>query len=124
MSEHKTKNIYGKVRIAFHRNDGLPSRIEFVKSFDEKVMGNGERAVANLFCMGLHNLCDTCRNAMREMRIATDTARNCPRRNAKGLCKDSSHPCNAKCRVVADAINAYRTEVNNAASAQDPDEAK
>ena len=124
MSEYKTKNIYGKIRIAFHRNEGLPSRIEFIKNFDERSMGNGERAIASLFCMGLHNLCDTCRNAMREMRIATDTARNCPRRNENGLCKDNSHPCNATCKVVVEAINAYRNEVNNAAPEKNADNGK
>lgn len=124
MSEHKNKNIYGKIRIAFHRNEGLPSRIEFIKNFDERVMSNGERAIANLFCIGLHNLCDTCRNAMREMRIATDTARNCPRRNENGLCKDNSHPCNATCKVIVEAINAYRNEVNNAVSEKNADNGK
>lgn len=124
MGEHKRQDVFGKVRIAFVRNEGLPSRIEYSKDFDAKRMGNAEVAIMGLFINGLHNLCDTCRNAMREIRIATDTAKTCPRRKPDGLCKDSSHPCNAKCKVIAEAINKYREEVNANASKDAGDAAR
>lgn len=114
MAEHLSGLKYAKVRVVFLKNDGLPSRISFVWDEEEKRMGNAEKAVLALFKNGLHSLCDTCRHAMREMRIATETAEKCPRRRPDGLCKDNSHPCGMKCQRIAEAINSYRKEVNDA----------
>lgn len=115
MGEHLSGELYGKVRVALMRREGLPSRVSFTYKFDEKRMGNAEGAIAKLFMVGLQKLCEDCRHAAREIRIATETAEKCPRRNKQGLCIDDTHPCSMKCERVAAAINAYRKEVNESA---------
>ena len=116
MGEHLSGDKFAKVRVAFMRTDGLPSRVSYRYDAEERKMGNAERAVLALFLQGLHNLCDTCRHAMREMRIATEAAEKCERRRADGLCKDNSHPCSMKCARIADAINEYRKSVNDSST--------
>lgn len=111
MGEHISGGVFCKFKVAFMQTDGLPSRVAFDYKMDKQRMGNAERAVIRLFIEGLHNLCDTCRHAMRELRIATETAEGCPR-NCNGLCKDNSHMCSMACKRIADALNEYRKGVN------------